>query len=300
VKPRRSPLFYVGDKFKLVNQILPLFPEGIHSYFEPFVGGGSMAMNVTAERYYLNDIDTNVAGLHTWLQNQESFEVLLSHLQLEIKRFGLRASHLGDIVPETLKRAHPKTYFAVQNRDAYNKMRSEFNGSKDANFELLYLLLIFGFNRMIRFNRDGAFNVPVGNVDFNSNVVEALREYFIWKSNSEVSISSLDFVTFVRDGDPRKGDFVYLDPPYLITQSEYNKIWSHEDEGRLYRFLDELDKAGVKWALSNVVTYKQASNVALQSWMLKYKVDYLRSNYISYHNNSNKSPGEVLVRNFGY
>ena len=41
----------------------------------------------------------------------------------------------------------------------------------------LYLLLIYGFNHMIRFNRAGQFNLPVGNVDFNFNVEQALKDY---------------------------------------------------------------------------------------------------------------------------
>jgi DNA adenine methylase len=299
VKNRRSPLFYVGDKFKLVNQILPLCPQTIETYFEPFAGGGSLAMNMTANRVLLNDIDSNVAGLHAWLLAHESIDPLLKRLELEIKRFGLKASYLGDVVPDELKVLHPKTYFAVQNRDAYNEMRAEFNSAEGKCPELLYLLLIFGFNRMLRFNRGGDFNVPVGNVDFNTNVVEALRGYLDWKSATEVVISNQDFLTFIRAGEPSERDFVYVDPPYLITQSEYNKIWAESDESRLYGFLDDLDRAGVRWALSNVVTYKQSTNTVLEEWMSKYDVHFLKSNYISYHNNSDKKPGEVLVRNYG-
>ena len=37
----RSPLFYVGDKYKLMPQLKRLFPSKIQTYIEPFVGGGS-------------------------------------------------------------------------------------------------------------------------------------------------------------------------------------------------------------------------------------------------------------------
>lgn len=57
-------------------------------------------------------------------------------------------------------------------------MRSDFNESSKDNMSILYLLLIYGFNRMLRFNKRGDFNLPVGNVDFNSNVVSALENYF--------------------------------------------------------------------------------------------------------------------------
>ena len=40
-KIKRSPLFYVGDKFKLMNQLVNLFPKEINNFYEPFVGGGT-------------------------------------------------------------------------------------------------------------------------------------------------------------------------------------------------------------------------------------------------------------------
>ena len=56
----RSPLFYVGDKYKLVPQLLELFPKQIDTYVEPFYGGGSSQLQVEASKYILNDIDNNV------------------------------------------------------------------------------------------------------------------------------------------------------------------------------------------------------------------------------------------------
>ena len=50
-----------------------------------------------------------------------------------------------------------------------------FNDEED--LVLLYLLLIYGFNHMIRFNSAGKFNLPVGNVDFNKNVYNAICHY---------------------------------------------------------------------------------------------------------------------------
>ena len=44
----RSPLFYVGDKYKLIREIKTHFPERINRLIEPFVGGGSVMMNVEA------------------------------------------------------------------------------------------------------------------------------------------------------------------------------------------------------------------------------------------------------------
>ena len=60
----RSPLFYVGDKYKLMREIKTHLPKRIRTFVEPFVGGGSVFMNVEAENYLLNDIDSWVVGIN--------------------------------------------------------------------------------------------------------------------------------------------------------------------------------------------------------------------------------------------
>ena len=78
----RSPLFYVGDKYKLIKEIRTHFPPAIKRFIEPFVGGGSVFLNVEAEKYLLNDIDQNVISIHQMLcsysyRQNEFFESLL-------------------------------------------------------------------------------------------------------------------------------------------------------------------------------------------------------------------------------
>lgn len=73
----RSPFFYVGDKYKLMKQLLPLFPKDIETYFEPFCGGGSSFLNVNAAKYVLGDVDEYMIKLHnmlnTYARNPQRF-----------------------------------------------------------------------------------------------------------------------------------------------------------------------------------------------------------------------------------
>jgi 16S rRNA G966 N2-methylase RsmD len=94
------------------------------------------------------------------------------------------------------------------------------------------------------------------------------------------------------------GDFIYLDPPYLITFSEYNKIWNEEKEHELLNFLDNLHQRNIKFAISNVTHYKGRVNNIFIDWMKKYNVKKIKSNYISYHDNSVKQIEEVLLINY--
>ncbi len=294
----RSPLFYVGDKAKLVPQIVPHFPKDIALFIEPFVGGGSISINSPAKAYLLNDFNTHVSGLHAWLLEQENFDILMRKIEGRIREIGLKSSFLGDAIPEELKTEFPKTYFAHQNKAAYESLRALFNQGTDKDFLDFYLLLIFGFNRMIRFNGSGEFNVPVGNVDFNSNVADALKNYLNWASKSNIQVKAGDYRKAIEIEDLPINSFFYFDPPYLIAQAEYNKSWGESEELEFFNYLDSLTNANVKWAFSNVLTYRDQTNKLLVDWAQKHQVVDLQSNYISYHDNGDKKPREVLVKNY--
>ena len=91
---------------------------------------------------------------------------------------------------------------------------------------------------------------------------------------------------------------MYLDPPYLITFSEYNKLWNDETETALLGILDEINAAGVRFAISNVTHYKGKENTAFINWSTQYNSHQVKSNYISYHDNTIKKFNEVLVTNY--
>jgi len=298
-KLKRSPLFYVGDKYKLMKQLVNLFPKEINNFYEPFVGGGTVFLNIEAKKYFLNDIDKHLVNLHKFLiahaKNPEKF---FNDVENIIHKYKLSHSYKKDVVPGSLKREFKKTYYARFNKGGYEKLRTSVNNYKKNDPLILYILLIYGFNRMLRFNGGGKFNLPVGNVDFNKNVVNALNAYFDFVHDKKISITSKDFKEFFSDKKYLKNDFVYLDPPYLITSSEYNKFWNQKSESDLLNLIDNLDKKGVKFALSNVTHYNGNKNELLIEWMKKYKTHKIESNYISYHHNGKKKIKEVLITNY--
>lgn len=296
---RRSPLFYVGDKYKLMEQLLKFYPNKINTFFEPFTGGGTVFLNTQAKKYVLNDLDQNLIKIHKYLVKRSTNpQIFYTEVKGIIRKYGLSRSYLEDIVPHGLRKQWPKTYYARFNKVGYDKLRVRVNKRISNDPLILYILLIYGFNRMLRFNGGGKFNLPVGNVDFNRNVVKALDTYFDFVRNKEIYFDSLDFRKFINEQKYTSNDFVYLDPPYFITESEYNKLWDLESEIDLLRAIDRLDKKGVRFALSNVTHYKDKKNEVLIRWMKKYNVHHIKSNYINYHNNGQKNIREILVTNY--
>jgi len=298
-KTKRSPLFYVGDKYKLIGQIKKLFPEEINNFYEPFVGGGTIFLNIEANSYQLNDIDKNLINIHKFLfKNSNNPKEVFRNVEKIICNYKLSRSYKEDIIPDSLKRKWKKTYFARFNKKGYEKLREYINKNKKNDPLVLYILLIYGFNRMLRFNDEGKFNLPVGNVDFNKNVVNALNNYFEFVQGKKITFTSKDFRRFISGKKYFKNDFVYFDPPYLITASEYNKFWDQQSELDLLSVIDNLNRKGVKFALSNVTHYNGNKNNLLIEWMKKYKIHNIKSNYISYHDNKKKSIKEILITNY--
>lgn len=297
----RSPLFYVGDKYKLMPQLSKLFPQNIDNYIEPFVGGGSSFLNTNAKQYYLNDVNPWIIRIHKELNKYiDNKDKLFAELFKIIEKYNLTCTLLGRDVPAGYRKKYIKTYFAKANKDAYLKARKEFNSNKD-NILLLYILLIYGFNHMIRFNGSGNFNLPVGNVDFNKNVEKALNDYISICAKRVIYFANQDYKEFIKSVPlATKTTYVYCDPPYLISGSEYNKLWKEIDEMELYKMLDSLNERGVYFGVTNLMSHKGKINNILFEWSKKYNIYNIKSNYISFNDNTIKNDSkEVFITNYG-
>ena len=298
-KTIRSPFFYVGDKYKLMPQLKQLMPKKIEQYIEPFVGGGSSFLNSKGTSYMLNDIDSYVVELHRQIgsytgKSEELFDALFEIIDF----YGLSCSYRGICVPEDMKKKYVKTYYSKYNKDAYIRMRKDFNANKN-DFLRLYLLLIYGFNHMIRFNGKGDFNLPVGNVDFNNNVYQALNNYLDFVGEHEIEFFNMDYISFLEKIRFDKNSYVFLDPPYLISMSEYNKLWNDKKEDELCEYLDSLNDRGIKFGITNLITQKGKVNQRFLEWSKKYCAYDVKSNYISFNDNTIKADSqEVFVTNY--
>ena len=101
----RSPLFYMGDKYKLLPEISKHFPNNINRFIEPFTGGGSVYLNIDANEYLLNDIDSEIVALHKFLIVSASDPEAFFKKVIKItKTYNLSRSFVEDVVPEKLKK----------------------------------------------------------------------------------------------------------------------------------------------------------------------------------------------------
>lgn len=297
----KSPLNYTGGKHKLLPQILPLFPSEIGTFVDLFCGGANVGINVSAEKHIYNDSNQSLIGLYKVFKELDYY-IVQDRIEKIISYFGLSNSNkLG----YSYYGCESGSGLGKYNKEPYMNLRRYFNNLNKRDEEyylLLFTLIVFSFNNQIRFNGKGNFNLPVGKRDFNSHIKRNLQDFIEAIHNQNCEFMSLDFLN-MDISKLNNSDFVYCDPPYLITTASYNESngWLPSDEIRLLEYLDGLNSKGIKFALSNVTMHKGRMNDILISWADKYSTHYLNYNYInsSYHGkNIEEITKEVLITNY--
>lgn len=281
-----SPMNYIGGKFKLLPQILPLFPKKINKFVDLFCGGCNVAINTKANKIKANDNISYIMELYNFFKNRKISDIL-SHIEMQINLFNLSDS----------------------NQEGYINFRKFYN---DKRHPLdLFVLMAYSFNHQIRFNSKHEFNNPFGKnrSSFNQRMKSNLLNFIERIQSIDIEFTSFNFDDYYFD-KLNQDDFVYADPPYLITNGTYNDGkrgftgWGVSEEEKLLLILDDLNRKKLKFALSNVIEHKGKINDLLLNWIKynNYKIYYLNKNYSnsSYHtlNRDTTSTKEVLVTNY--
>lgn len=276
----RSPLNYTGGKFKLLPQIIPLFPENIGSFYDLFCGGGNVGINIEADKIVFNDTLPYLIDLFE-LFKREDFSTIDTAIKKNIIHYKLDKS----------------------NQEGYLELRKNYN--KDKKPLDFFTLICYAFNHQIRFNANQEFNIPFGKErsSYNEKIETNLKNFIETIKSKNVSFENKDYADFFSNF--QENDFIYCDPPYLITTASYNdgkrgfKGWNEDEEKRLLEFLDKCNEKNIKFALSNVLFMGDKTNDILLKWSENYTVynldhSYKNSNYQKKETNSQ----EVLIVNY--
>jgi DNA adenine methylase len=228
----KSFLKWAGGKHKLISRIEPHL-RGAVRIVEPFVGGASVSLNVSAKYYWLNDVNQDLINLYqTVCSNQfDSFLEMVEWLLLDNNN----------------------------NEESYYEYRAEFNNSPYSlrRAALFVYLNRHGYNGLCRYNSQGAFNVPFGRYKTIYFPKEEMV-YFYERFKDTSLITCQDFRdVLINTG---KGDIVYCDPPYvpLSDTADFTSYsaggFSEQDQIDLANLSYEASLRGVKVVLSNHYT----------------------------------------------
>lgn len=300
----KSPLNFTGGKFRLLNQILPLFPKEIDTMIDLFSGGSNVGVNIEAKKIISIDHQNQLISLFNTFIDQNKDKVFQGIFDI-IDKYNLSKTfehgykYYGCNSMDGLGKYNKSKF--VKLREGYNRLVDEESFYKDIMF---YVITIYAFNNQIRFNKKGKCNIPVGKRDFNLNLQRNLSKFIDRIKSIDIQFYAMDFKDLSINTYDKKGLFVYADPPYLITRATYNEQngWDLIKEKELLELLDQIDLKGIKFALSNVIESNGKRNYILEKWSKKYKVHYLNYSYNNSNYQKSKSRSsktiEVLITNY--
>lgn len=281
----RGPITYTGSKFRLLEQLLPLLPKDIDTFYDVFCGSCTVGLNAKSNKVVYNDLEEHLIDMYSYI---------ITH---DIDKFISRLKELISIYNQQ-----------TPNQEGYNKLREYFNSlSKDNDDYAIcfYLLICTSFSNQIRFNSRGEFNMPFGNRTFQNVNEENLRTFYREITNRESMFTNKSFNETLAS-DFNQNDFIYCDPPYLIATASYNENskdggWDTNKEKQLLELLDTLNDNNIKFGLSNVISHKGRTNELLKEWSNKYTTYHLNMSYkaCSYHGkDTDKLTDEVFICNY--
>lgn len=283
----KNPFNYMGGKYKLLPQILPLFPDNISVFIDIFGGGGDVSLNVTADRVIYNDKSKPLVNIFRHLDDN-----FISDVESTITKWNLSKYNKAEFL-------NLRAYYNTNLSNSFNRESAV----------VLYTLIAHAFNNQMNFNSKYEFNTPSGynRMYFSQSLKAKLKAYIDAVSKKNIVFENQDFYDIKFDNlSNTDGVFIYCDPPYLITTGSYEKDyfckWSAEYEYKLLQFLDDLTTKNYKWALSNVLEHNGHINNILSQWCSKYNTHYLNANYhnCSYQKKDKSKGGtlEVLITNY--
>lgn len=225
----RPFLKWAGGKSRLIQQYIPYFPSYFKTYYEPFVGGGSIFFYLRerhAAKAFLTDINAELITTYRCVRDYvEELIFLLQEHQIQ----------------------HSKDY--------YYRMRTTIENSELKKAARLIYLNKTCFNGLYRENSKGEFNVPMGRYE-KPNICDFsnLRLASVALQSAKIEIGGFEKVL---NHAMNSEDFVYFDPPYYPVSNtsnftSYSRYAFHENEQILLRdIFVKLAERDVKVMLSN-------------------------------------------------
>lgn len=229
---------WAGGKKKLVPILQKHLPKeyknSLNFYYEPFLGAGAFFFALQPNKAIINDINTELINCYRVIKDS-----------------------VDELIDELRKHEYEKNHFyAIRDWDRNENYQEKTPVQRASRTIFLNKTC---FNGLHRVNGQGQFNVPFGKYKnpliLDKNNLLAVNQYL---NNNEIVILNLDFQEAVKDA--KRGDFIYLDPPYdPVSQSakftKYDKTgFGREEQNRLKKVFDDLDSRGCYVLLSNSYT----------------------------------------------
>lgn len=210
-----------GSKRSQAKEILSYFPKHIDTYYEPFIGGGSVLMallnnsSITCKHYVCSDINADLIALYQAIMKD--------------------SLALAESYSEFWHELNDKDDDKDRKREYFYKIRERYN--KEHKPEDFLFILRTTTNGMPRYNAKGEFNNSFHITRNGINPTELHNILQVWQdilNSYEVEFKCCDYKVI----NPKQADFLYADPPYANTKGMYFGGIDKED---FYDWLRKID-----------------------------------------------------------
>ena len=255
-------LKWAGGKRQLIPQMEKYLKKIKYtSYYEPFIGGGSILFYLQPNKAVVNDYNKDLIECYKCIKY--NYDELISKLE------------------EYESKNNEEDFYKIREFDRKEEYKKWSSVEKSAR--LIYLNRTC-YNGLFRLNSSGQFNTPFGKYKnpniCNKPVLRALHEYFI---NNDIDFRQGDFEECCKD--VKKGSLVYFDPPYDQFDDQVNFVgytengFTKKDQERLKRLCDKLIDVGCTVIISNSSTpfikelYSDKNKYSIHTLMAKRNIN---------------------------
>lgn len=272
----QSPISYMGNKRRLLQQILPLLPDSCDSFVDLFCGSCNVGINYPNAKKYLFNDNLN----------------LLIDMYRKIQLIGLENTL------KTIEKIIEENNLSKYGKEEFYAYRKKVNQYSTEPLDL-FVLNCFSFNNQIRYNKSMKYNSPFGQREFNDHTRENLKNFCNFLKNHYCEFSCCDFYELLDIIVSLKNCLVYIDPPYLGSDTPYNNTWGLKEESKMYDFCIKLHESKVKFALSNNLQMNQY--LKEHAFFKRFNVHYLNIDYKNcFYTRGKKEQHsqEILITNY--
>ena len=203
---------YRGGKSREIPIIMKHIPDYRGRYIEPFLGGGAVFFHLEPKQAIINDINTPLMVFYEGVRNR--YKELRQELDA-IESIYTQNRAMFD----KLKASHPNERVADKNEELYYNIRDMYNNLTNKLYSdalLYYFINKTAYSGMIRYNARGEYNVPFGRYrSINTQLITEKHSTLLQRAE----LFNVDYSDIFNKS--KHNDFVFLDPPYDCTFSDY-------------------------------------------------------------------------------